>query len=184
MITTLGRDGHYHATFVIYLSGDYRAKDPFVTQLDMGSVVKLSEYESAIQVARREYLTVFECPDKILNGFDGRNIAPLVSADQSIVPNGWLYTIYNKDNSHVNKADYRLGDDVYGYALLSIGGELVLMSNEMTRISMLDNATAMSYYAPYLKLSGRYMIDTPIFHTLCHTHGAYFADLIEQNPES
>ena len=183
-ITTLGRDGYYHATFVIYLSGDYRSKDPFVTQLDIGSVVRLSEYESAIQVARREYITVFECPDSILNGFDGRNIAPLISADQSIVPNGWLYTIYNKDNSHVNKSDYRLGDDVYGYALLSIGGEFVLMSNEMTRISMLDNATAMSYYAPYLKLSGRYMIETPIFHTLCHTHGAYFADLIEQVPES
>ena len=183
-ITTLGRDGYYHATFVIYLSGDYRSKDPFVTQLDIGSVVRLSEYESAIQVARREYITVFECPDNILNGFDGRNIAPLISADQSIVPNGWLYTIYNKDNSHVNKSDYRLGDDVYGYALLSIGGEFVLMSNEMTRISMLDNATAMSLYAPYLKLSGRFMIETPIFHTLCHTHGAYFADLIEQNPES
>lgn len=183
-ITTLGRDGYYHATFVIYLSGDYRSKDPFVTQLDIGSVVRLSEYESAIQVARREYITVFECPDNILNGFDGRNIAPLISADQSIVPNGWLYTIYNKDNSHVNKSDYRLGDDVYGYALLSIGGEFVLMSNEMTRISMLDNATAMSLYAPYLKLSGRFMIETPIFHTLCHTHGAYFADLIEQVPES
>ena len=183
-ITTLGRDGYYHATFVIYLSGDYRSKDPFVTQLDIGSVVRLSEYESAIQVARREYITVFECPDNILNGFDGRNIAPLISADQSIVPNGWLYTIYNKDNSHVNKSDYRLGDDVYGYALLSIGGEFVLMSNEMTRISMLDNATAMSFYAPYLKLSGRFMIETPIFHTLCHTHGAYFADLIEQTPES
>ena len=96
-ITTLGRDGYYHATFVIYLSGDYRSKDPFVTQLDIGSVVRLSEYESAIQVARREYITVFECPDNILNGFDGRNIAPLISADQSIVPNGWLYTIYNKD---------------------------------------------------------------------------------------
>ncbi len=183
-ITTLGRDGYYHATFVIYLSKDYRSKDPFVTQLDIGSVVRLSEYESAIQVARREYITVFECPDNILNGFDGRNIAPLISADQSIVPNGWLYTIYNKDNSHVNKSDYRLGDDVYGYALLSIGGEFVLMSNEMTRISMLDNATAMSFYAPYLKLSGRFMIETPIFHTLCHTHGAYFADLIEQKPDN
>ena len=59
-ITTLGRDGYYHATFVIYLSGDYRAKDPFVTQLDMGSVVELSEYESAIQVARREYMTWYD----------------------------------------------------------------------------------------------------------------------------
>ena len=177
--TTLGRKGYYHSTFVIYLSGDYRSKDSAVTQLEIGSVVKLSDYESAIQVARREYITVFECPDHILNGFDGSYIAPLASTEPSIVPNGWLYTVYNKDNSHVNKTDYRLGDDVYGYALLTIGGEFVLMSNELTRISMLDNATAMSYYSPQLKLSGRYMIDTPIFHTLCHSHGAYFSDLIE-----
>ena len=183
-ITTLGRKGYYHATFTIYVSGDYRSRGSVITQLDMGSMVRLSDYESALQVARREYLTVFDCPDNILDGFDGRHIAPLASSDPTVVPNGWLYTVYNPDNSHVNKTDYRLGDDVYGYALLTIGGQFVLMSNEMTRISMLDNATVMSVYSPYMKLSGRYMIDTPIFHTLCQSHGAYFEDLIEQRPES
>lgn len=178
-ITTLGKDGYYHSSFVIYLSGDYRVKDALVTQLDMGSMMKLSEYETAIQLLRREYITVFDCQDSILEGFDGRYITPLADVDPAIVPNGWLYTIYNKDNSHVNKAEYRLGDDVYGYALLTIGGQFVLMSTEMTRISMLDNATVMSFYSPYMKASGRYMIDTPVFHTLCHSQGAYFEDLIE-----
>ncbi len=178
-ITTLGRKGYYHATFVIYLSGDYRTRDSKVTQVDVGSLVKLSEYESAVQVARKEYLTVIQCPDDVINGFDGRYIAPLASVDPVMVPNGWLYTIYNKTNSHVNKAEYRLGDDVYGYALLDIGGELVLMSNELTRINMLDNAAMMSVYSPYLDVKGRYLIETPIFHTLCHTPGALFEDLIE-----
>lgn len=181
-ITTLGRNGYYHSTFIIYLDGDYRVKDAHITQIEIGSTIKLSEYESALQIARKEYITVFECPDEILDGFDGRYIAPLANVDPAIVPNGWLYTIYNKDNSHVNKADYNLGDDVYGYALLTIGGQFIIMSTEMTRISMLDNATVMSYYSPYLKLSGRYLIDTPVFHTLCHSHGAYFEDLIETEP--
>ena len=57
--------------------------------------------------------------------------------------------------------------------------ELVLMSNEMDRITMIDNAAMMSIYAPYMKVTGRYLIETPIFHTLCHTHGALFSDLIE-----
>lgn len=182
-ITTLGRNGYYHSTFVIYLSSDYRSRDAVITQLDVGSVLKLSEYESAIQIARKEYLTVIQCPDEIINGFDGRYIAPLAGVEPSVVPNGWLYTIYNKDNSHVNKTEYRLGDDVYGYALLNIGGELILMSNELTRINMLDNATMMSLYAPYMKVKGRYLIETPIFHTLCHTHGAFFEDLIEPAPD-
>ena len=154
-----------------------------VTQLDIGTVLKLSEYESAVQVARREYLTVLQCPDEIIDGFDGRYIAPLAGVDPTMVPNGWLYTIYNKDNSHVNKKEYKIGDDVYGYALLTIGGELVLMSNELTRINMLDNAAVMSMYGPYLKLKGRYLIETPIFHTLCNAHAALFEDLIQPAPE-
>ena len=178
-ITTLGRKGYYHSTFVVYLDGDYRTKDSLITQFEMGTMLKLSEYESAIQVARREYLTVIQCPDDILNGFDGRFIAPLENADPTVVPNGWLYTVYNKDNSHVNRTEYRIDNDVYGYALLSIGGELVLMSHDMMRINMLDNAAMMSVYAPKMTVKGRYMIDTPIFHTLYHSHGAYFEDLIE-----
>ena len=67
-ITTLGRRGYYHATFVIYLDGDYRMKDTKVTQTEIGSLVKLSEYESAVQVARKEYLTVIQCPDDIIDG--------------------------------------------------------------------------------------------------------------------
>ena len=182
-ITTLGRAGYYHSTFVIYLDGDSRTRDSVVTQLDIGTVLKLSEYESAVQVARREYLTVLQCPDEIIDGFDGRYIAPLAGVDPTMVPNGWLYTIYNKDNSHVNKKEYKIGDDVYGYALLTIGGELVLMSNELTRINMIDNAAVMSMYGPYLKLKGRYLIETPIFHTLCNAHAVLFEDLIQPAPE-
>ena len=182
-ITTLGRAGYYHSTFVIYLDGDSRTRDSVVTQLDIGTVLKLSEYESAVQVARREYLTVLQCPDEIIDGFDGRYIAPLAGVDPTMVPNGWLYTIYNKENSHVNKREYKIGDDVYGYALLTIGGELVLMSNELTRINMIDNAAVMSMYGPYLKLKGRYLIETPIFHTLCNAHAALFEDLIQPAPE-
>ena len=167
---------------MIYLDGDYRKRDAKITQLENGSFLKLSEYESAVQVSRKEYLTVIQCPDEIIDGFDGRYIAPLADVDPTLVPNGWLYTIFNKDNSHVNKTEYRIGDDVYGYALLTIGGELVLMANELTKINMIDNAAMMSMYAPYLEVKGRYMIETPIFHTLCHASGAYFEDLIEPAP--
>ena len=179
-ITTLGRRGYYHSSFVIYLDGDYKTRNAKVTQLDVGTLVKLSEYESAIQVSQKEYITVFQCPDKILDGFNGSYIAPLAGVEPAIVPNGWLYTILKKDNSHVNKSDYRLGDDVYGYALLTIGGELILMSNDVNAITSLDNATIFSLYSPYLEVTGRYLLDhTPVFHTICHTAGVRFEDLIE-----
>ena len=150
----------------------------------MGSLIKLSEFESAIQVVQKEYITVFDCPDNILEGFNGNYIAPLQGVDPVIVPNGWLYTIYKKDNSHVNKTEYRLGDDVYGYALLTIGGQLIIMTHDMNSITTLDNAVIFSVYSPYLNVTGRYLLEkTPVFHTLCHSHGVYFEDLIDTSPE-
>ena len=182
-MTTLARDGYYHSSFVIYLHGDSRSVHAMVSQVEVGSLIKLSDYESALQIAQKEYITIFSCPDKLMDGFDGRNIAPLANAEPVIVPNGWLFTIYNQDNSHVGKSDYRLGDDVFGYALLTIGGEFVLMSHALDRISHLDTSTLLSAYYPQMTLTGRYMLETPVFHTLCQAHGIRFEDLIEPDPE-
>ena len=176
----------YFAEYLSVVESRKRQDDGSITTDPIIDYSNTEEYKSLIdqlfsddEELRKEYLTVIQCPDDVINGFDGRYIAPLAGVDPVMVPNGWLYTIYKRDNSHVNKTEYRLGDDVYGYALLDIGGELVLMSNDMTSISMLDNAAMMSVYAPYLKVVGRYLIETPVFHTLCHTHGALFEDLIE-----
>lgn len=178
-ITTLGRDSYYHSSFVIWLSGNHRSKNPLVTDIKVGSVIKLSSYEAAIQVSRPEYITVFGCTDSMLNGFDSANIGPLANSVAQAVPNGWLYTAYKGTNSHVDSPKYRLGDDVYGYALLSIGGELVLMSNELRSISMLDDAAIFSLYSPFMSTRGRYRLDSPVFQTLCQSPGAMFEDLVE-----
>lgn len=178
-ITTMSRHGYHHASFVIFLDRDYRSRDARVTELRIGTAKRMSEFESAMQVSQPEYLTVFDVPDKVLNGFDGRYISYLADSDPAAVPNGWLYTVYNKNNSHVNKTEYRLGDDVFGYALLTIGGELIMMSNKLDNISRLDDAVMLSIYSSFLILKGRYLLDTPIFHTLCHRHAILFEDLIE-----
>ena len=178
-VTTLSRGGYYHSSLVIYLDGSYKVKDPLVTDVQVGSTVKLSDFEAALEVTRKEYITVFQCPDNILEGFNGNMITTLQGVDPDPVPNGWLYTVYKKDNAHVNKMEYRLGDDVYGYALLTVGGQLILMSHEMTNITTLDNAVLFSVYSPYLKPAGRYLLEKiPVFHTLCHTGGAMFEDFI------
>ncbi len=179
-ISTLGRSCYYHATLVLFLNGDYKSVNPKVTEVSVGSMVKLSDFESAIQISQKEYLTVFEIPDKFLNNFDGSLIPLLVGVEPVATENGWLYTIYNKDNKHVNRTEYRLDDDVFGYAFLTIPGQLVLMSRNVEKIAKLDNSVLYSFYSPYLKLRGRYLLErTPVFHTLCHTQGLLFEDLVE-----
>lgn len=181
-LTTLARDAYYHYTLVIWLNGNHRAKNPLVTDIKVGSVIKLSDFEAAIQISRPEFLTVFDCKDEMLRGFDPKYVSLFANSTQMAVPNGWLYTAYKGDNSHVDTSSYRLNDDVYGFALLSIAGELVLMSNELRYISMLDDATIFSMYSPFISTKGRFRLDTPVFQTLCGAAGMMFDDLVE--PES
>ena len=154
-LTTLGKNGYYHTSLNIWLDGGRTSRDALVVDLDVGSVTHMSAYESAMQIVQPEYITVFACHDNMLNGFDARQISPLSRAEQSPCENGWTYTIYNQTNAHVEKSEYRLGEDVYGYALLTIGGELILMSHDLSHISMLDDAAVFSIYSPYLSIKGR-----------------------------
>lgn len=179
-MTTLGAMSYYYITLVIYLDGDYRQRDAKVSEVSVGSVEKLSRYEAAVQLSRHEYITVFDCRDRLLNNFDGDKFPFLSGVNPQQVANGWLYTVYNKDNSHVNSSDYRLSDDIYGCALLSIDGEFILMSNKMANINFMDNSTILSLYSPFMKLVGRYELDTPIFQNLCNSYGVMFRQLIEQ----
>ena len=178
-LTTLARDAYYHYTLVIWLNGNHRAKNPLVTDIKVGSVIRLSDYEAAIQVSRPEFLTVFDCKDEMIRGFDPKYVSLFANSTQMAVPNGWLYTAYKGDNSHVDSSSYRLNDDVYGFALLSIAGELVLMSNELRYISMLDDATIFSMYSPFISTKGRFRLDTPVFQTLCGAPGMMFDDMVE-----
>ena len=177
--TSLSRSGYYHTSMSIWLDGGRTSRDAIVVKYDVGSTIRLSEYEAAIQLSQPEYMTVFDCSDKMLRDFDIRSISLLGRADQTMCGNGWLYTIYNDSNEHVEKAEYRIGDDVYGYALLTIGGELILMSRDLRRITAMDEATAYSAYSPFLTVKGRYRLDNPVFHTICHTSGLYFDDIVD-----
>ena len=177
--TTLAENGYYYTSYVIYLDGDYRQKNSKVTQLDVGSMNKLSDYEAAVQVKTTEYITVFDCRDRILNNFDGSKFEFLNGAEPQQVKNGWLYTIYNRDNSHVNRSDYWLNDDVYGYAILTIDGEFILMSNKLMNINYMDQCAVTSLYAPFMTLEGRYQMSDPIFHALCNTYGVMFRDFVD-----
>lgn len=178
-MTTLGPGGYYYCSLVVFLNQDFKSIDAKVSEINVGTINKLTNYEAAIQVQETEYITVFDCRDRILNNFDGNKFEFLVDVEPKLVNNGWLYTVYNKDNSHVNKSDYWLNDDVYGYAILTIDGEFILMSNKMNNITYMDDCTSLSLYAPFMTLDGRYQLDTPIFHTLCEQRGVMFRDLIE-----
>lgn len=182
-ITTLGKDRYYHSTFVIWLNGNLLSKDPLVTDINVGSVLSLSDYEAAMQLSRPEYITIFVCRDNMPAGFDITSLGPFKGSEVEMTPNGRLFTAYKPDNSHVDKAEYRLEGDVAAYALITLGGEIAIMSHEFMDITAVDDAFTYSVYNPFIEIRGRYRIDAPVFQTLCMAAGASFSDLVEPGEE-
>ena len=180
-MTTLSRDGYYHVTLSIWLDGGRGSKDAKVAAIDIGSMTLLSDYEAAIQVSQEEYITVFDFESDFISEFDPAYIGLLARADSTPCENGILYTIYNETNSHVEKSEYRLNEDVFGYALVSINNEIILMSPNFSGITALDESILLSPYAPFTALKGRFKLEHPIFHTLCHLAGLRFDDMVEQD---
>lgn len=73
-----------------------------------------------------------------------------------------------------------MNDDVYGYAILSISGEFVLMSNYLDNITSMERRLITSMYSPYITPTGRYEIEDSIFQTFCETGSAVFKNLIDE----
>ena len=178
-MTTLAPAGYYHVTLSIWLDRGRGARDARVADIDIGSMTLLSDYEAAIQVAQSEYISVFEFDEDYMPEDDPIISGLLARADHTPCRNGLLCTIYNETNNHVEKAEFRLNDDVSGYALLSSRNELILMSPEFSKITALDDAMAFSTYSPHIRVKGRFNMENPIFHALCHTPGLSFDDLVE-----
>lgn len=184
---TLSATSYYYYTYNIELRSKQQSdkekcnNDSYlVKDFSVGTAYKLSSYEAAMQLDRAEYISCFDCADSIMDNFDGRMISFLNGIDPKPVRNGWLFTIYRDDNSHVNKSKYFMNDDVYGYAILSISGEFVLMSNYLDNITSMERRLITSMYSPYITPTGRYEIEDSIFQTFCETGSAVFKNLIDE----
>ena len=119
----------------------------------------------------------------MLESFNPSYIKPFADSVPQETPNGLLFTAYRQDNMHVDRDEYRLEDDVIGYALLSAAGELILMSHNFTDITKLDNSVIFSAYAPYITIKGRYRLDSSVLQTLCVASGLLFEELLEPKDE-
>lgn len=180
---TLSDYNYYLGTARIFLSGGKPGKDRKVSALDIGVFQRLSSWESAMLVKRTEFITVYDIPDNMLAKFDYTKIIPLQNAEPQLVGNGWQFTIYNSNNTHVDSMNYHLNNDVLGSVLLTLPGELVVMTYSIVDIMMLENNIAVSEYAPFLMLKGRYQIDDMVFQSLCESTGAMFNDMITDGEE-
>jgi len=180
LAVTLGdkTDKYFYSKINVRLSGGAREKNRIVNSINVEYFNKLSDYESAMQTKRTEYITVYDVDDSLLSNFSLSDVALMANVDPVPKGNGWLYTIYNQTNDHVNRSEFHLNDDVFGTALLSIPGELVIMSYRLVDIDTFEASLMLSESINRIHLKGRYQVENQVFQTMVDTTGAMFEDLI------
>ena len=149
-----------------------------ITKFELKYFRRMSPYETAVQTRRPEYITVYELGDDLLESLDIKELSPFEMGISKPVLNGFSYTLYNKDNSHVDRFSFYLSGDIFASALISMAGELVVMSYYISDISKIEQALEPYEAEGKIRLKGRYKIKDQMFHTLCATLGAHFEDLI------
>lgn len=175
---TLGAE-YYYGIARFTLDGSVEDHNRKIIDFEILHFTRLSAYEAAMQTARLEFITVYKLGDDLLESFDIGSLGFFENSMYEPVLNGFMYTLYNKDNSHVGSPDYWLNDDIYVSALMSMGGELVVMSYLEKKADNVEKQLISYVRNRKIRLKGRYEIGNQVFKTLCDKPGAKFEDLIK-----
>lgn len=149
-----------------------------VNSFKTGFLSKISEFEAALQLRNPEYITVYKATED-MSEISPNEILMMVKASPYKVPAGIVYMIYNNDNSHVNSRDYRLNQDVYGAILFTLAGEVIAMSQHITKVDMIEKQIMSSPVSHKLELIDRYKFDNQIFQSFTQTRNIKFTDMLE-----
>lgn len=176
------QDLHYYGEAEItiaYPGGDAPKK---VTEFHVGFYHKISEYEAALQLRRPEYITVYRC--KVPAGaLDVERSSFITDAQQTVSPNGVLYLLYMRDNRHVNTPHYFMDQDLYGAYLLTLQDEFILMSRDLSKITMMEYDVEGGILGSELEHVGSYRFEQPIFREFASSRGLRFDDMVLQTED-
>lgn len=164
---------------ISYPGGDAAKK---ITEFRVGFYHEISEYEAALQLRRPEYVTVYRC--KVPAGaLDVERSTFISDAQQTVSPNGVLYLLYMRDNRHVNTPHYYMDQDLYGAYLLTLNDEFILMSRDLSRITMMEYDVEGGILGSELEHVGSYRFEQPIFREFASSRGLRFDDMVLQTED-
>jgi hypothetical protein len=176
---TLGENSYYFSRMTLFVGGSALTGGRKVRSVEKGVDGAVSEFEAAMQLREPEYITTYKLNTPV-SEFDPALVPFEAECEVTPVPNGLLYVQYRSSNDHVDTMNYYMDRDVTGACLLTSSGELVLMSREIMKITMMELEVQSSMLLPKISLTGRYKFGSQIFQTFCETPGAVFEDLVER----
>lgn len=149
-----------------------------VNYFNISFINEISEYEAAMQLKHSEYITTFSICDK-KEEFPLDSLLMIIKTTPYKVPAGMIYMIYNDNNSHVKNNDYYLDQDVYAAILITENDEVVIMSQDLTKIDMLEKIILSSPLRADIDLLDRYKFENQVFQSFSKTKHLNFSAFID-----
>lgn len=174
-------DDYIYGEALLTLSLRSLTRSRRILEFEVTTLMHISDYEAALQLQQPEYITLYKLtvPQEKFDIDDS-----VFGADTAMTPapNGIVYVLYNKDNSHVDSANYYMNHDLYGAYLLTPKNELVVMSHDLMKITNMEMDINKSINISKLELKGRYKLETQVFQSFAESPNTMFSDMIF-NPE-
>ncbi|MBR3785613.1 MAG: hypothetical protein IKJ77_04350 [Firmicutes bacterium] len=166
-------DGTYH---VIVTS--IKTEHMKVLSYERVSAFQISSTEAAMLLARPEYITLYDVTED-LTGFD-RNATELTAGAMiTKYDSGTLYMMFHPNNKHVNRAEYRLNEDVLGLYFLSDNGQLICASYTIDDVLKLEWDLVRSPYRKRLTPVEKYQFQEAVLYEFIQSGFPFFEEFVE-----
>lgn len=132
-----------------------------VVKFEKVSSFKISQTEAVMQLARPEYVTVFDFYENA-PPFDRNSTALSQKAMINTHDNGRLFMMFHPNNNHVSRQTYLLNDDVLGTYYVSDSGQIIITSYSQEGIRALEWDFCHSDHIAFAELVGKYQFDEPV----------------------
>lgn len=167
------RDGKYHIVIT-----ELTVSAHLITGFKRRSSFKISSAEAAMMLSRPEFITVYDLHTDNDEFIDNCLTSITTNAMMTMHEDGRLFLAFNKDNSHVNKSEFRLNEDVYGMYYISDFGQMIIASYNVAGILSLEHDLRKSALKDYLTMTAKYEFKEPILYEFIQSDFDDFEEFI------
>lgn len=141
------------------------------------SSFKISASEAAMKLARPEFVSVYE----ILGDIEISRASTALMMDSMITDHdsGQLFMIFNPNNKHVAKKQYRLNEDVLGMYFNTTSNQLLVAAYSMDEIRRLEKDLSYSNIAKNLVPLSKYEFKEPVLYEFINSNFEDFDDFVD-----
>lgn len=150
-----------------------------IVGIHLESVMNISAYEASFQLRKREHLAVYEVVEDGFHELFEDNYPEMMVTGHGA---GDLFTQFNTDNAHVDKAIYYLSGDVYANYYITDEDQLVVSSFSLETLDQVDLMLSHDFEGMLVKMGEMTADQSILFEFVTSGYGDIYAYLDDTKP--